>query len=239
MSLLFCSYVLFAPGEPATSYFTHRQLGALIPYIPRTLACCKASGFRLPSDATCAVLELFLWCYPSTQNGHTHHLVATKVGAVVFATSERKRRGMWVGNGAERSRLPLVRPSRPVLRAPPGTRPRRTTRGRVSRPGETGRSSRRQTTVAVTVRAARLCLRRHAATIGAIATALVSDTATTAGTTPTIAGVTPSTGSLSRCVPHCLLVVLQHLGHCCLHGSACLLALQAQLAAQSQGGRPG
>ena len=90
MSLLFCSYVLFAPGEPAASYFAHRQPSALIPYIPRTLACCKASQFRLPSDATRTAFELFLWSHPSTQNGHTRHLMATKVGAVVFATSEQE-----------------------------------------------------------------------------------------------------------------------------------------------------
>ena len=47
MSLLFCSYLLFAPGEPTASYFAHRQQLALIPYIPRTLACCKASGFTI------------------------------------------------------------------------------------------------------------------------------------------------------------------------------------------------
>ena len=47
MSLLFCSYVLFAPGEPAASYFAYRQLVALIPYIPRTLACCKASRLTI------------------------------------------------------------------------------------------------------------------------------------------------------------------------------------------------
>ena len=57
---------------------------------------------------------------------------------------------------SRRSRLPLVRPSRSLLRAPPGTRPRRTTRGRVSRPGGTGCTSRRLTTGAVTVRAVRL-----------------------------------------------------------------------------------
>ena len=89
MSLLFCSYVLFAPGEPVASYFAHRQPVALIPYIPRTLACCKASQSRLPSDATHAAFEPFLWCHPRKQNGHTRHLVATKVGAVVFATSGR------------------------------------------------------------------------------------------------------------------------------------------------------
>ena len=89
MSLLFCSYVLFASGEPAAELFAHRQSAALIPYIPRTLACCKASQFRLRSDATRTGFEPFLWCHPRKQNGHTRHLVATKVGAVVFATSGR------------------------------------------------------------------------------------------------------------------------------------------------------
>ncbi|EGF58207.1 hypothetical protein HMPREF9056_00071 [Actinomyces sp. oral taxon 170 str. F0386] len=46
-------------------------------------------------------------------------------------------------------------------------------------------------------------------------------------------------GGRRRCVPHCLFVVLQHLGHGCLHGSACLLALLAQLTAQGQGGCSG
>ncbi|WP_156340967.1 hypothetical protein [Actinomyces johnsonii] len=109
----------------------------------------------------------------------------------------------------------------------------------MSRPGGTGRSSRRLTTVAVTVRAARLRLRRHAATTSTVVTALVSDNATAAGITPTIAGVAPSSGSLSCCFPHCLLIVLQHLSHRCLHGSAGLLALLAQLTAQGQGGCPG
>ena len=90
MSLLFCSYVLFTSGEPTARYFAHRQQVALIPYIPRTLVCCKASQFRLRSDATRPACEPFLWCHPSTQNGHTRHLVATKVGAVVFATSEQE-----------------------------------------------------------------------------------------------------------------------------------------------------
>lgn len=89
MSLLFCSYSLFAPGNPAAIYFAHRQLAALIPYIPRTLACCKASQFRLRSDATRTAFEPFLWCHPRKQNGHTRHLVAMKVGAVVFATSRQ------------------------------------------------------------------------------------------------------------------------------------------------------
>ena len=44
----------------------------------------------LPSDATRAAFEPFLWCHPRKQNGHTRHLVATKVGAVVFATSEQE-----------------------------------------------------------------------------------------------------------------------------------------------------
>ena len=88
MPLLF-SYLLFAPGNPTASYFALRQQVALIPYIPRTLACCKASQFRLRSDATYAAIDRFLWCHPRKQNGHTRHLVATKVGAVVFATSER------------------------------------------------------------------------------------------------------------------------------------------------------
>ena len=125
------------------------------------------------------------------------------------------------------SRLPLVRPSRSLLRAPPGTW--------ASRPGGTSRSSRRLTTVAVTVRTARLCSRRRTATAGTVAAALVSDTATAAGTTPTIADVTPSTGRRS----YRLLVVLQHMGHGCLHGPAGFLTLLAQLAAQSQGGCPG
>ena len=43
----------------------------------------------LPSDATRAACEPFLWCHPRKQNGHECHLVATKVGAVVFATSGR------------------------------------------------------------------------------------------------------------------------------------------------------
>ena len=90
MSLLYASYLLFAPGKPAAGFLVRQPFAALIPYIPRTLACCKASQFRLRSDATRPVLESFLWCHPSTQNGHTRHLVAAKVGAVVFATSRRK-----------------------------------------------------------------------------------------------------------------------------------------------------
>ena len=129
---------------------------------------------------------------------------------------------MWAENGAERSRLPLVRPSRSLLRAPPGTRPRRTTQGRVSRPGRTGCTSRRLTTVAVTVRCIRHRARRCAVTV-VIAVGAVSSVG----------------GGRGRCLSHCLFVVLQHLGHGCLHGSAGLLALLAQLAAQGQGGCPG
>ena len=157
--------------------------------------------------------------------------------------------------GCRRSRLPLVRPSRSLLRAPPGTRPRRATRGRVRRPGGTGRTLCRAVAV-TTVRHARSRIRRRAtALIGliqpcsswsrttvstdAVATALVSDTAAAAGTTPAIACVASSSGSLSRCLPHYLLVVLQHLGHGCLHGSAGFLALLAQLTDQSQSGCPG
>ena len=122
MSLLFCSLLAICSGRASCQLFARRQQVALIPYIPRTLACRKASQFRLRSDATRAVLELFLWCHPRKQNGHTRHLVATKVGAVVFATRRRKRRSMWVRNGADCSRLPHVpdpanttsQPRRPV-----------------------------------------------------------------------------------------------------------------------------
>ena len=142
----------------------------------------------------------------------------------VVARSAGRRRSAALG--CRRSRLPLVRPSRSLLRTPPGTRARRATRGRVSRPGGTGSTSRRLTTVAVTIRYVRHRSRRRTATTGAVAAA---------GTTPTITGVAPSTGPTSRrCVPHCLLVVLQHLGHGCLHGSAGFLALLAQLAAQEE-----
>ena len=128
---------------------------------------------------------------------------------------------MWMRNGARRSRLPLVRPSRSLLRAPPGARLRRAARGRVSRPGGTSRTSRRLTTVGA-VRSVRHRLRRH---ITAVVTA--------------VGAVSSAGGGRSRCLPHCLLVVLQHLGHGCLHGPACFLALLAQLATQSQGGCPG
>ena len=169
-----------------------------------------------------------------------------------FCNKRAKRRGMWMRNGARRSRLPLVRPSRSLLRAPPGTRPRRATRGRVSRPGGTGRLCR--AVAATTVRQARTRIRRRAATLvglirprtswshttattGAVAATPVSDTVTAAGTTPSITGVAPSAGLTSR--SYCLLVVLQHLGHRCLHSPAGFLALLAQLAAQGQGSCPG
>ncbi|VTX88794.1 Uncharacterised protein [Actinomyces naeslundii] len=128
---------------------------------------------------------------------------------------------MWMRNEAERSRLPLVRPSRSLLRAPPGARPRRATRGRVSRPGRTGRTLCRAVAV-TTVRQARTRIRRRTVTV------------------VTAIGAASSAGrGRRRCLPYCLLVVLQHLDHGCLHGSACLLALLAQLTAQGQGGCPG
>ena len=147
------------------------------------------------------------------------------------------------------SRLPLIRPSRSLLRAPPGTRPRRATRGRVSRPGRTGRTLCRAVAV-TTVRQARTRIRRRATTLvglirprtswshttaslDTVATDPVSNTITIPGTTPTVVGSALSTGS------YCLLVVLQHLGHGCLHGPAGFLALLAQLTAQGQGGCPG
>lgn len=89
MSLLFCSLLAIYSGRASCQLFALRQPSALIPYIPRTLACCKASRFTLRSDATRAAIDRFLWCHPRQQNGHTRHLMATKVGAVVFATSER------------------------------------------------------------------------------------------------------------------------------------------------------
>lgn len=148
---------------------------------------------------------------------------------------------------SQRSRLPLVRPSRPVLRAPPGVRPRRATRGRVSRPGRTGRTLCRAV-AATTVRHARSRIGRRPAILVGLnrprtsrsRSASTNSVATMdiaavigAGTTPTVVGSALSTGSYR------LLVVLQHLGHGCLHGPASFLALLAQLTAQSQGGCPG
>ena len=147
----------------------------------------------------------------------------------VVARSAGRRRSAMLG--CRRSRLPLVRPGRSLLCAPPGARARRATRGRVSRPGRAGCTLCRT----VAVRCIRHRARRRTATTDTVAVALVSDTATAPATTPTITGVAPSSGSRS----YCLFVVLQHLGHCCLHGPAGLLALLAQLTAQSQGGRPG
>ena len=90
MSLLFASYLLFAPGEPAASF---SRIGSRLPLshtFHEHLFVARPPNSLLPSDATRAVLEPFLWCHPRKQNGHTRHLVATKVGAVVFATSGRK-----------------------------------------------------------------------------------------------------------------------------------------------------
>ena len=101
MSLLFCSYVLFAPGEPATSFSRIDSKLPLSHTFHEHSRVARPPDSLLRSDATHTAFESFLWCHPSTQNGHTHHLVATKVGAVVFATSGRKRRSMWVRNGAD------------------------------------------------------------------------------------------------------------------------------------------
>ena len=90
MSLLFLSYVLFVSGEPAASF---SRTGSRLP-LSHTFHehsfDARPPDSLLPSDATRPVLKPFLWCHPRKQNGHTRHLVATKVGAVVFATSERK-----------------------------------------------------------------------------------------------------------------------------------------------------
>lgn len=89
MSLLFLSYVLFAPGEPATSF---SRIGSRLP-LSHTFhehsRVARPPDSLLPSDATRTAIDRFLWCHPRKQNGHTRHLVATKVGAVVFATSGR------------------------------------------------------------------------------------------------------------------------------------------------------
>ena len=119
----------------------------------------------------------------------------------------------------------------------------------MSRPGGTGRTLCRAVAV-TTVRQARTRIRRRAtapvgliqpcsswsrATVStdAVATTSVRDATIVPGTTPTVVGSALSTGS------YYLLVVLQHLGHGRLHGSAGFLALLAQLTAQSQGGCPG
>ena len=106
---------------------------------------------------------------------------------------------------SQHSRLPLIRPSRSLLRAPPGTRLRWATRGRVSRPGGSGRTLCRT----VAVHSIRHRARRRTATTGTVAAALVSDTATAAaGTAFAITRVASSTGRTSRCAPYCLFVVL-------------------------------
>ena len=90
MSLLFCSYVLFTPGKPAASF---SRIGSRLP-LSHTFHehsfDARAPDSLLPSDATHTTIDQFLWCHPRKQNGHTRHLVATKVGAVVFATSEQE-----------------------------------------------------------------------------------------------------------------------------------------------------
>ena len=108
MSLLFIHtcYLLRVSPLPAISH-----VGSRLPLshtFHEHLFVARPSDSLLPSDATRTAFEPFLWCHPRKQNGHTRHLVATKVGAVVFATRGRKRRGMWVENGVKRSRLPHV-----------------------------------------------------------------------------------------------------------------------------------
>ena len=245
MSLLFVHtcYLLRASQLPV---FAYRQLVALIPYIPRTLVCCKALRFTIAKRRDMRRSRV-VSVVPPQETKWTHApFSGHESRCCSFCNKRAKRRGMWVRNGAECSRLPLVRPAWPLLRAPPGARARRTTRGRVSRPGRTvfchggiaaatavrhaGSRTRRRATTLVGLIRPRSSWSRTTASIGAVATMDIA-AAIGAGTTPTIAGVTPSSGSLSRCLPYCLLVVLQHLGHGCLHGSAGLLALLAQLAA--------
>ena len=89
VSLLFCSYLLFASGEPAAELFAPWQRLPLSHTFHEHSRVARPSDSLLPSDATHAAFEPFLWCHPRKQNGHTRHLVATKVGAVVFATRGR------------------------------------------------------------------------------------------------------------------------------------------------------
>ena len=96
VSLLFVPYLLISPGEPTAS-FSH--FGSRLPLshtFHEHLFVARPPDSPLPSDATHTAFEPFLWCHPRKQNGHTRHLMATKVGAVVFATSRRKRRSTWV-----------------------------------------------------------------------------------------------------------------------------------------------
>ena len=87
MSLLFCSYVLLLQAIPLPAI---SHVGSRLPLshtFHEHLFVARPSDSLLPSDATRTACEPFLWCHPRKQNGHTRHLVATKVGAVVFATS--------------------------------------------------------------------------------------------------------------------------------------------------------
>ena len=91
MSLLFCSYVLLLQAIPLPAI---SHVGSRLPLshtFHEHLFVARPSDSLLPSDATRTACEPFLWCHPRKQNGHKCHLVATKVGAVVFATSGRKR----------------------------------------------------------------------------------------------------------------------------------------------------
>ena len=89
MSLLFVHtcYLLRAIPLPAISHFGSRF--PLSHTFHEHSCVARPPDSLLPSDATRAAIDRFLWCHPRKQNGHTCHLVATKVGAVVFATSGR------------------------------------------------------------------------------------------------------------------------------------------------------
>ena len=90
MSLLFCSLLAIAPGEPAASFSRIGSQPPLSHTFHEHSRVARPPDSLLPSDATRTACEPLLWCRPRKQNGHTRHLVATKVGAVVFATSRRK-----------------------------------------------------------------------------------------------------------------------------------------------------
>ena len=90
VSLLFCSYLLLLRASPPHAISRIGSKSPLSHTFHEHSFDARPSDSLLPSDATRAVLEPFLWCHPRKQNGHTRHLVATKVGAVVFATSEQE-----------------------------------------------------------------------------------------------------------------------------------------------------
>ena len=90
VSLLFVPYLLFASGEPAASFLHVDSRSPLSHTFHEHSRVARPPNSLLPTDATRTAFEPFLWCHPRKQNGHTRHLVATKVGAVVFATSGRE-----------------------------------------------------------------------------------------------------------------------------------------------------